>query len=169
MAESPSKSNIHIIVDLDGTICNNSERAKTLDVKSAISWKKFFEKCESDQPIEPILNWIQLLGEICNIDIITGRPDYVRKQTIAWLKTHNIRFDTLWMRKYSDTMKSSEYKAIKLKQLTELFPNDQFVLAFEDDEQCIEMYKEFGLTVIDPKPFTSNRDVGSDLSQVENP
>lgn len=160
--------NEHVIVDLDGTLCDNTERSKDLDDTSKASWDLFFSRAGEDRPIDSIVNYVKSISDRYNIDIITGRPKTIRDITIKWLKIYDIKFDTLWMRDPSDRRYSAEYKHAKLLKLKSIFPLDVFRLAIEDDPECIEMYQDAGLKVIDAKMFTPARDVETNLSKIRD-
>ena len=162
-----SKHN-HVIVDLDGTMCDNTERSKDLDETSRDSWDRFFSRANEDRPIEPIISWIKEIGNHYSIDIITSRPETIRDITVKWLKEYDVEFDTLWMRDLTDLRYSAEYKHAKLQALKNSFPLGVFWLAFEDDPECIQMYQDMGLKVVDARLFTPTRDVGTNLSKIRD-
>lgn len=87
-----------------------------------------------------------------NIDIIvmTGRTDNKEmEQTLTWLTNHNIPWNSFYGRTEGDYRKGD---IIKLENYNKHIKGKYNVLAaIEDDEECVKMYQEQGIFVLQPK------------------
>lgn len=76
------------ILDLDGTVALKCDR----DIYDG-------SKCHMDFLIEPVFN---LIKDIENLIICTGRDDRFTKETKYWLDKHDIKYKEFHIRKYPD-------------------------------------------------------------------
>tara|TARA_X000001036_G_C20587960_1_gene769538 strand:+ start:157 stop:591 length:435 start_codon:yes stop_codon:yes gene_type:complete len=134
-----------VLCDIDGTVANNDHRQHYLEGKK--DWDGFFSELINDRPIPEIINQIKehhSSGK--KIIFLTGRPEKYRKQTLLWLLEY---FDfelNLLMRKNKD----QRNKLIIKKEIFELnFDVKDIFLIFENDEELISMWKDFGANVFD--------------------
>jgi len=180
-----------IIFDLDGTLADcehrrhfveepphsiiNPEFIKDLWVSPVktnpkwrefiADWESFYEACDKDQPIWPV---IQIYEELTirkyQIQIWSGRCESVRYKTEKWLDYHHIEYTRLKMRPIGDNTTAHE---LKERWLEKYFHSGQgscslrwathdkcckkIDFVFEDDPKCIEMYRRRGIFVFDCK------------------
>lgn len=133
-----------IIVDLDGTLCNESHR-----VQHGIDgdWDAYFEKLHLDEPHEDVLSLINAFGTE-RIIFLTCRPEKHRQPTKDWLWKHGIHHTyLLLMRQDGDTTPSEE---LKVMQLEKFFGSRQAVLdsvlfVLEDRDKVVKALREYGL------------------------
>lgn len=132
-----------IIADIDATLCFNT------------SGRPFFGPGASEQMINdiPNTNVIDLVRAYCNeydceLVVITGRDESCRKSTLEWLDKHYLYPNLLLMRKEGDYSKGEECK----KKLYEENIKDKYNvdLVFEDSSKVVKMYRDLGLTVLQP-------------------
>jgi predicted kinase len=137
--------NLHhcIIVDMDATLCFNT------------SGRPFYGPGTSEQIINdiPNTNVIDLVKAYCEtydceLVVITGRDESCRKATLEWLDKHYLYPNLLLMRKEGDYSKGDECK----KKLYEENIKDKYNvdLVFEDSSKVVKMYRDLGLTVLQP-------------------
>lgn len=147
MLNNQSKDNPNlphcIISDIDATLCFNT------------SGRPFFGPGATEQMINdiPNTNVIDLVRAYCNeydceLVIITGRDESCRKSTLEWLDKYYIYPNLLLMRKEGDYSKGEECK----KKLYEENIKDKYNvdLVFEDSSKVVKMYRDLGLTVLQP-------------------
>lgn len=156
-----------VICDLDGTLCDIEHRRHFVkptqiqmsgagatavygdDPTFKKDWKSFFEGISKDKVREDVRDLIiDLYNKDKQIIFVSGRPDTYKKQTLAWLRKHNIGFAfTLIMRKSSDTRPDTEVK----KQILDTYFPDKSVIykVIDDRPSVIRMWKENNLDVID--------------------
>lgn len=132
-----------IIVDMDATLCFST------------SGRPFFGPGAAEQMINdiPNTNVIDLVRAYCNeydceLVVITGRDESCRKSTLEWLNKHYLYPNLLLMRKEGDYSKGEECK----KKLYEENIKDKYNvdLVFEDSSKVVKMYRDLGLTVLQP-------------------
>jgi hypothetical protein len=87
-----------------------------------------------------------LLAPDLQIVLLTGRPQRVRPQTLAWLDRYELRWDLLIMRDYGDYGASREFKRRTVEELRSVGFDLQ--LAFEDDRRNVEMFHHEGVPCI---------------------
>ena len=147
------------IFDLDGTLADISHRLHFIqppsglheeNLKNACDWDAFYEACDEDKPIWPIIVMAQMLArEGAQIAIVTGRSEKVIDKTLEWLRQHAIPCQKLYMRPEGDfrpdhALKKEWYERAKLK------PENVFMV-FEDRARVVPMWRELGLTCLQVK------------------
>lgn len=169
-----------IIFDLDGTLADCEHRRHFVDrnhpdnlnkILSKISlestpepdpepiwkpqWKKFFESCNDDIPIWPVVRVIESLklNEVTlkdkEIQIWSGRCESVRDRTVHWLKyiIGNYTYSHLKMRPLGD---STPDEILKEKWLDEALENGRKIdFVFDDRPKVVRMWRRRGIFVFD--------------------
>ncbi|MGV3278748.1 hypothetical protein ACFX5K_03775 [Rickettsiales bacterium LUAb2] len=141
----------YILVDIDGTICDSSHRKH-----------EEYNKIKKDKVINNICNMVSKLQDLTyyqdgcsNFDyekthkicFITGRKEDSVKETNDWIINHYIAEDyDLYMRKNTDTRPCSQ---VKKDIYNKFLKNKDILCVFENDPDCIKMYRKLGLFVID--------------------
>lgn len=120
------------IFDIDGTLANLNHRLHFIqDGKQ--DWDSFFEACDKDIPIYPVLTTCQLLVDAgATILLVSGRSDAVRDKTVAWLNRRGVPFHGLYMRKAGDHRQDDVVKAELLEELANEWNVLEIVGIFED-------------------------------------
>lgn len=135
------------IFDIDGTLANLNHRLHFIqDGKQ--DWDSFFEACDKDVPIYPVLTTCQLLYDAgATILLVSGRSDAVRDKTVAWLNRCGVYFHGLYMRKAGDHRQDDIVKAELFEKLASEWDAGVIVAIFEDRDQVVEMFRKKGLQV----------------------
>ena len=132
-----------IIVDIDGTIADNSHRAVYLEGTKK-DWNGFFGNMILDLPIMPVIHLIEKL-QIHGFKLLfcTGRPEAYRTITKSWLLQHDLDPLHLYMRKDKDFRADHVIKSEILDQIYE----DGFLplLAIDDRHTVVDMWRQRGL------------------------
>lgn len=132
-----------VLVDLDGTLALLAHRSPYSE-----------EECETDEPNVPVLRMLsawQAANPGCVTILCTGRRDLAHDQTVAWLRSHNVSYDFLYMRRSDDMRADSE---VKMDIFDESI-KDKFdvVTVFDDRQQVVDMWRhDLGLTVFQVAP-----------------
>jgi hypothetical protein len=122
-----------VICDVDGTIAKNTGR-------SYYDLAKVLE----DAPIEPICNLVRILKDRgLKIIIMSGREDTCQTDTEIWLKTYDIPYDAIFMRKVGDGRKDAVTKKEIYTENVEPYYNVKYVL--DDRNSVVNMWREIGL------------------------
>lgn len=141
-----------IIFDLDGTLANCEHRRHFVDPKKnptflpiyckpfdymnpntgeifKPNWKAFYEACDQDTPIEPVIDiWNQQisLGMMDVHQIWSGRCESVREKTEKWLDEHLLCFNP---------------KNLKMRPIGDNTPDDQLKEKWLDEESiCVNEF-----------------------------
>jgi hypothetical protein len=75
-----------VIVDIDGTLSDASERAEKYLYKEPKDWDKFYDACGSDKPIQEIVDLVCALSDSYGIVFCTGRRRSTNDATRQWLR-----------------------------------------------------------------------------------
>lgn len=155
----PKEYKMAYIFDIDGTLADCSHRLhfilppyvsplqdiENLD-KFQPDWETFHKECVNDKPIKPVLNLLRLIYEgEQGIIFVTGRPEKYRKQTTLWLSKYlGSEYFELAMRKDGDHR--PDYIVKKEIYEKEIKPYHHIDGVFEDRKQCVDMWRNLGLT-----------------------
>ena len=90
----------------------------------------------------------QKMTGTCDIIILTGRKDNSREITEEWLKTYNVPYDRLYMRGDNDYTSGPEFKEKILN--TFILPKYNVLFAMDDDDKCVQMFRNNGLICLQP-------------------
>lgn len=152
------------IFDLDGAVCNIEHRLHYIRAPEGMTtgqvmnaqnpatvfkprWDEFYAACVGDAAIIPICALLADLGRQAPIVFSSGRSDAVRHQTMQWLYINTmVRPGSmkLYMRKDADHRPDYVVKAELLDQI--LADGYLPIMAFEDRDQVVKMYRERGIT-----------------------
>lgn len=138
------------IFDIDNTIANNEQRIHHLHEQPK-NWKAWNSKYHLDTPYWEVIELMDMAAAN-NIKIVlcTGRDSLYRKETIAWLTEHEIKYDALYMRPEGERKEDSEVKRDLLKQIRSDGYNP--VMVFEDRDRVVAMWREEGLRCLQVAP-----------------
>lgn len=133
-----------IIFDIDGTLANSKERAEKFLSGDVKDWDSFYDDCENDDAIQPTCGLCSLLNGSYRIIYLTGRPEKTRMQTAKWLVKNNLPNGLVYMRRNEDHRPDYEFKKEIYEK--EIAPYNNVVAVFEDRQQCVDMWRELGIT-----------------------
>lgn len=135
-----------IIVDMDDTICKNTTSRPWYGKGAA-------EGMLEDAPYTDIINMIRTYCDEYDLEVIilTGRNDTpeIRQATLEWLGRNWFNPDKLLMRKPRDYSKTAIYKEKVYEE--QIKPNYDIVMVFEDNNACVQMFRDKGLLVLQPQ------------------
>jgi hypothetical protein len=171
-----------IIFDLDGTLANCEHRRHFVDPEKNFSlyflppgntknnmpsgwytsnherwkpdWKAFYEACDKDDPIEPVINLFHdLNGMEREVNIWSGRCESTREKTYQWLLDHvEIKYITrfcpekhLKMRPIGDYTPDDQLKERWLDEALAEGKKIEFV--FDDRKKVVRMWRRRGIFV----------------------
>ena len=86
-----------VVFDIDGVLSDAAGRQHFIE-HGRRDWHAFFEACGDDPVIEEIARLLELLDPTLDVILLTGRPQRVQPQTLAWLERYGLRWDLLVMR-----------------------------------------------------------------------
>lgn len=138
-----------VIVDIDGTLANVDHRLRFVQQEKK-DWKTFFDQMVNDEVNEWCKTFIKLhRGMGFDVYLFTGRPETHREQTEWWLKKHDIKYDSLEMRRKGDFRPDTVVKSEMLHEVFDTPEARERILYIVDDRQSVvDMWREQGLTCL---------------------
>lgn len=157
-----------IIFDLDGTLADCSHRRPYVDFNSWVgcqeigtdlsvffpNWQAFYQACDRDMPIEPMINLFRNYMRGNDWQIWSGRCESVREKTLKWLcENVNYDFELKWakerlkMRPIGDSTPDDQ---LKEKWLDEALAEGKTVdMVFDDRPKVLRMWQRRGIFTFD--------------------
>lgn len=135
-----------IICDIDGTLCDISERLHLIKGNEKKDWDAFFAEIPNDKPRFDIIERVRELSKDFTIVLVTGRPERFKKETQKWLGRYGVPYETLIMRKDRDTRADD---IIKQEILDAYFDKAMIEMVIDDRPRVIRMWQANGLKVED--------------------
>ena len=134
------------VFDFDGTIANINHRVKFIKKPYANGkkdYKRFFEECRNDRPIEWVIDIMRLLPRE-SIYILSGRNSNVIVESIKWLEENNVPYNKLYMR-YRTNREDDDI--LKLRMIDNGL-KDRIQWIIDDRQRVVDMWRENGLNVL---------------------
>jgi len=134
-----------VVFDIDGVLSDAAGRQHFLE-RGRRDWEAFFQACGDDPVIEEIARLLELLDRSLNVILLTGRPQRVQPQTVAWLHRYGLRWDLLVMRARGEYAQVTAFKQAAVEDLRD--HGFDLRLAFEDDPSNHAMYVAAGIPCV---------------------
>lgn len=134
-----------IIFDIDGTLADCEHRRYFLN-ETPPNWKSFNESMVTDCPKRDVVLLYHTLydSNLYDIILLTGRYEEYRQVTENWLKSWQIPFNEIYMRKDGDNRKDAIIKEEILNIL--LSEGKQILFTVDDRQQVVDMWRKNGIT-----------------------
>lgn len=129
-----------IVIDMDSTVCFNMSKRPWFGEGAA-------EGMINDVPNTGVCDVIRQLQEEYLIVVATGRDTSQEEVTKQWLAKQGINVDEYFFRTNGDYRKGVE---VKKEEITSILEKYDIVAIFEDCEPIVQMYRDMGLTVLQP-------------------
>ena len=129
-----------VVVDMDSTLCFNTTKRPWFGEGAAEGMKNDVENfgvCET----------VWALSQEYPIIIATGRDTSQEEVTKEWLFEHSIKPTEYYFRTEGDYRKGVEVKREQIEKIMEKY---NVLVIFEDCEPIVQMYRDMGLTVLQP-------------------
>jgi hypothetical protein len=152
--------NYAIIFDLEGTLADHSQRQHHLTGDDS-GWDAYWQDLGQDEPLAAGATIYNLLVTQCLqlgrmihagkaeadypfVDILTGRPERYRPQTIEWMTTHGLLMPRkIHMRPDTDHRPDTIFK---IDLYERVYKDKEMVLCvFEDRERVVKAWREAGV------------------------
>lgn len=139
----------YIVVDMDGTLADCSERRKFIS-EGRKDWENFESHSFQDEPIYPIIRLTQILKQAgFEILIVSGRHvDKTGKDTIKWLDKYNVPYNRIFMRRADDNRADDIIK----QEILDKLPKDRIRYVLDDLNRVVDMWRRNGLTCLQVAP-----------------
>ena len=129
-----------IVIDMDSTMCFNTTKRPWFGDGAA-------EGMINDVPNIGMCDMIRKLQEDFVIVVATGRDTTQEAVTKEWLAKQGINADEFYFRTNKDYRKGV---VVKKEQIEAILEKYDIVAIFDDCEPIVNMYREMGLTVLQP-------------------
>jgi phosphoglycolate phosphatase-like HAD superfamily hydrolase len=103
------------VFDIDGVVADVRHRLHHLDPPA--SWRRFFAGAAEDPLLPEGARLVADLGREHEVVWLTGRPDWLRATTAAWLGAHGLPAGELYLRPDGDYRPAPIYKLSVLRTL----------------------------------------------------
>ena len=129
-----------IVIDMDSTMCFNTTKRPWFGDGAA-------EGMINDVPNTGVCEMIRQLQDYYDIIVATGRDTSQEEVTKQWLAKQGINPDEFYFRTKGDFRKGV---VVKKEQIEAILEKYDIVAIFDDCEPIVDMYREMGLTVLQP-------------------
>jgi hypothetical protein len=130
-----------VIFDLEGVITNSGWREH---FRIAGEYDKYNELFTMDNPRWPIIAAMSGIQTMFHVAIVTAKSVEYKEDVEAWLFANNaLYYDELVMRDKNDNSRSRLVKETYVQQ-----SKNDIVLAYDDRDEILEMYRSYGITAI---------------------
>ena len=129
-----------IVIDMDSTMCFNTTKRPWFGEGAA-------EGMINDVPNTGVCEMIRQLQDYYDIVVATGRDTTQAEVTKQWLSKQGINVDEFYFRTNKDFRKGV---VVKKEQIEAILEKYDIVAIFDDCEPIVDMYREMGLTVLQP-------------------
>ena len=129
-----------VVVDMDSTLCFNTTKRPWYGEGAA-------KGMINDVPNGYVCDVISELQKSYPIILATGRDTSQEEVTKQWLLDHEINVSEFYFRKEGDYRKGVE---VKREQIEDIMKNYNILVIFDDCEPIVQMYRDMGLTVLQP-------------------
>lgn len=129
-----------VVVDMDSTLCFNTTKRPWFGEGAT-------EGMINDVPNGCVCDVVLELQKTYPIVIATGRDTTQTDVTKRWLSDHGVNPKECYFRTEGDYRKGVEVKREQIEKIMEKY---NILVVFEDCESIVEMYRELGLTVLQP-------------------
>ncbi len=140
MAEVPPQPSPLAVIDLDGVIADVRHRLHHLKAKPK-DWDAFFAAARHDEAHPEGLAIVETLSKDHEIVFLTGRPEHLRKETIAWLDRHDLGGHRLVMRPRGDRRPAA---VVKLELLEDFARRQRIGIVVDDDPAVLDAVRGAG-------------------------
>lgn len=129
-----------VVVDMDSTLCFNTNKRPWYGEGAA-------EGMKNDIPNGSVCDVIFELQKSYPIILATGRDTSQEEVTKQWLLDHEINVSEFYFRTEGDYRKGVEVKREQIEKIMEKY---NILVIFDDCEPIVQMYRDMGLTVLQP-------------------
>ena len=132
------------VFDIDGVLADVSHRVRHLE-KDRPDWHAFFRAAPRDPVHEEGRQLALEAARDCEVVYVTGRPEWCRGDTQAWLDAHGLPAGELAMRRAGDRRPA---RRAKPELLARLARGRVVAVVVDDDVEVCDAYEAAGWTVL---------------------
>lgn len=132
------------VVDLDGVLADVRHRLRFVETRPK-DWRRFFAAAPGDPVLEEGRRVVEALAGVHDVVYLSGRPEYCRADTEAWLAEHALPAAPVHLRPWGDHRPSREFKVDALRELAE---ERQIAVLVDDDPLVCHAARAAGFDVL---------------------
>lgn len=142
----------YLLVDIDGTLSDASNRAKTYLGGKKPDWDGFYNACGDDAPIQRVIDIIEVLARAYDIVLCTGRRRSCEEATREWLVRYapTLAHSPILFREDGDTSHDTIVKPEMLEAFMRENHKSKPFAIFEDRNSMVAKWREMGYIVFQP-------------------
>lgn len=152
-----------MVFDIDGVLADVSHRLHHL-AKKPKDWNAFFSAAPADPPLPQGIELARQLAQEHKLAYVTGRPERLRRPTIAWLERHDLPRGRLFMRRSGDFRPARSAKVDVLRDLHRTSPVHVVV---DDDAAVVAAMKDAGFSALHATWAITRPELGSLLEEAQ--
>ena len=131
-------------VDIDGVLADVRHRLHHVE-KRPKDWDAFFAAAADDPPLEEGLRVARELAAVADLVYLSGRPEHLRRDTLAWLARHRLPAGELHLRPRRDFRPA---RVLKVEVLDRLSAERPVSVLVDDDPGVCEAARAAGYDVL---------------------
>lgn len=132
------------VFDIDGVLADVAHRVHHLEGRRK-DWGAFFAAAPRDGVLATGRALAEEAARDCDVGYVTGRPEWCRRDTDAWLRRHGLPDGQLAMRRTGDHRPAAQ---VKLRLLRDLARRRTVAVVVDDDPDVCDAYEAAGYRVL---------------------
>jgi hypothetical protein len=132
------------VVDLDGVLADVRHRLRFVETRPK-DWRAFFAAAADDPVLEEGRRVVAALAEVHDVVYLSGRPEYCRDDTIAWLRRHGLPEAPVHLRPWGDHRPARDLKVALLRDLAR---EREIAVLVDDDVLVCDAARAAGFDVL---------------------
>ncbi|GAA3281448.1 MULTISPECIES: LNS2 domain-containing protein [Dactylosporangium] len=126
------------VFDIDGVVADVRHRLKYLDRRPK-DWGRFFAAADRDPVLAEGVELARSYAESHVLVWLTGRPEYLRDVTAAWLRAADLPAELLFMRPAHERRPARDFKAQQLRRMAR---ESAIEVVVDDDPEVVQRLRE---------------------------
>lgn len=131
-------------VDIDGVLADVRHRLHHV-ARRPKDWEAFFAAAAQDPPLDEGLRVARELAAVADIVYLSGRPERLRAETLAWLDRHDLPDGELHLRPRNDFRPA---QVLKVEALDRLSAQRPVTVLVDDDPHVCDAARAAGYDVL---------------------
>lgn len=152
-------------VDIDGVLADPTHRLHHLSQKPR-NWRGFFSEAKDDLPLPTGIEMVHdVIEQGHNVVYVSGRPEGLRSDTVAWFRRHQVPEAELILRPRSDYRAAPVWKLSIYEDLRQYW---RIHTVIDDDLRVVMRLRDAGFTVQHADWYQPPAEDHSRLAQAQN-
>jgi hypothetical protein len=132
------------VVDLDGVVADVRHRLRFVEDRPK-NWRRFFEAAPHDPVLDEGRRVVEALAGVHDLAYLSGRPEFCRTDTEAWLARHRLPEAPVLLRPGGELRPARDVKITKLRELS---VDREIAVLVDDDPLVCDAARAAGFDVL---------------------